>query len=425
MRLWIDGALQSSGQWPQDLISSAAQGQVEPRHVTPGGLVGTLRTEEQFIGLIVCGSPDGEIVSRARDAAFELAGGAPHEIVVEGLLSALRDEKQLPLALLHVRSDDRHGKILRARLIECDAPPLFMARQGGVVLLPVIEEELGSHLIRRCEFELRDGDHLAMVSEGFVQGVRWDGRWAWRDIAAATRRLTETRCSAEQLASALIRQYRRLAGSEPGSRESADRNTQAAKASPVSGTQHPVSVLAMFVRPMRTLTIWSGPPADRAAEKPMLDALMREEDLRVVCGDTTAEIAARLLGAALVMEPRPEEGWTEVPPVSRLVLPDGKEAVTLVTEGVVTMRMVRQRLAEAAPQNGIGTVQARDLAGRADGASRLAALLLTADKVKFLVGTAVNPAQVAADGTPLRRTAVTDLLADLKERGKIVSLEYI
>ena len=106
-------------------------------------------------------------------------------------------------------------------------------------------------------------------------------------------------------------------------------------------------------------------------------------------------------------------------PVSR-----PKRAVTLVTEGVVTMGVARQRLAEAPPQNRIGAVQASDLVGRADGASRLGTLLLTADKVQFLVGLAVNPAQVAANGMPLRRMAVEVLAEDLKERGKIVSLRY-
>jgi hypothetical protein len=156
----------------------------------------------------------------------------------------------------------------------------------------------------------------------------------------------------------------------------------------------------------------------------MLDALVAEEDMRAVCGDTTAEIAARMLGAELVMEPPPQEGWDEVPPVSRMVLPDGNEAVTLVTEGVVTMRVVRQRFAETSQQNRASNAQARVLMGRADGASRLAHLLLTADKVRFLVGLAVNPAQVTADGTPLRRMVVEELVEDLKAQGKIVSVEY-
>ena len=86
---------------------------------------------------------------------------------------------------------------------------------------------------------------------------------------------------------------------------------------------------------MRTATVWSGPPADRRRDREALAQLMAEEGARIICGDTTAEIAARLLGAELVMEPPPAEGWTEVPPVSRLA--GSAERIDLITEGVVTL----------------------------------------------------------------------------------------
>ena len=62
----------------------------------------------------------------------------------------------------------------------------------------------------------------------------------------------------------------------------------------------------------------------------------------------------------------------------------------------------------------------RDLAGRADGASRLAKLLLEADKVRLLVGAAINTAQTQRDGTPLRKAAVGRLADQLQARGKCV-----
>ena len=176
----------------------------------------------------------------------------------------------------------------------------------------------------------------------------------------------------------------------------------------------------MFVRPIRTATVWSGPPASQRkseirnpkSEREMLEKLMAEPGARILCGDTTAEIAARLLGTELTMEPPPEDGWAEVPPVSRL------EGVSLVTEGVVMMGRARERMAKAQ--------RARDLPRQEDGATRLARLLLAADKIHFLVGLAINPAQVAdkAGKVPLRRVAVEDLMTDLKARGKIISVEY-
>ena len=52
----------------------------------------------------------------------------------------------------------------------------------------------------------------------------------------------------------------------------------------------------------------------------------------------------------------------------------------------------------------------------------MARLLLTADKVRFLVGLAVNPAQTERNGTPLRKAAIERLAEELKALGEIVSV---
>jgi hypothetical protein len=162
---------------------------------------------------------------------------------------------------------------------------------------------------------------------------------------------------------------------------------------------------------MRTATVWSGPPVDCKVEKDVLEKLMAEPGSRIICGDTTAEIAARLLGARIEMEPRPQDGWAKVPPVSRLA------GVDLVTEGIVTMGKARERIANAK--------SARDLPRKEDGATRLARVLLHADKIHFLVGLAINPAQTAdkAGQVPMRQIVVEELISDLKARGKLVSVE--
>jgi len=46
--------------------------------------------------------------------------------------------------------------------------------------------------------------------------------------------------------------------------------------------------------------------------------------------------------------------------------------------------------------------------------------------MRFLVGTAINPAQTERDGTPLRKAAVEGLAPcreDLETRGKLISIE--
>jgi hypothetical protein len=144
---------------------------------------------------------------------------------------------------------------------------------------------------------------------------------------------------------------------------------------------------------------------------------MAEPGVRVICGDTTAQIAARLLGAELELEPRPADGWKEVPPASRFIPPEGGEKIDLVTEGLVTLRATRQRLAQ-----GIGPGPG---ARRADGATQLARLLLQADKVHFVVGLAVNPVQATREGIPLRKEVIEALADDLRARGKIVTISFV
>jgi len=369
---------------------------------TGGDVIRTFQTKEQFYAVVI--SDQLSVISDqfrldrgrlAEQATTMLRQSVPLNKVTENLLAALPEGEHVPFSILQVIGGTR------GNLVECDAPPLFMARGGELVILPVFEEESRGHLIRQCEFTLEDGDHLAMVSEGYIHIKGWNKSWGWRDIATSIRRLTETRCDAEQLLGALVRSYWRLAGEIS--------NTQ----SPI-----PISVLAMFVRPMRTVTVWSGPPVRREVEEQILEKLIDEPGARVICGDTTAEIAARLMGAQLVMEPRPEDGWAQVPPTSQLGGRPGIERVDLITEGLVTMGKARERIA--------GVQRARDLPRKEDGATRLAKLLLTADKIHFLVGLAVNPAQTVdkAGKVPLRRIVVKELMNDLKARGKIVSVEY-
>jgi hypothetical protein len=397
----------------------------DTRSLSPG--LSILTTEDQFATAVVSGCPAALSAGLTSRVTARLKLGGLVDAIVDETLAALPAGEHAAIALLRVERDGR------ASLAEIDAPPLFMARRGDFVLLPVVEEERSGHLVRRCDFTVQPGDHLAIVSESYIRAQGGVRPWSWWHVAVSIRRLTATGCDAEQLAGALVRTYERLAQGDRGAwsvergatRDKSEGRSEIRdpkrRAELVEGSPIPVTVLAMLVRPMRTATVWSGPPAGppslaREKEQAMLERLMAEEGTRIICGDTTAEIAARLLGASLELEPHPADGWKEVPPTSRMIGPDGAEPIALVTEGAVTMRVAGERLAAAK--------HSRELAGREDAASRLARLLLTADKVRFLVGLAVNPAQKTADGRPLRKVAVERLVEDLQARGKIVSVQY-
>ncbi len=378
MSLWIETAHQCLARAGEDVCGEAVR---------------TFQTEDLF-GAVLAGSPRGGAEGARRAAvaaerALEMlrAGGAPDDVaeaLTQESADTTSDGEEAIFSVLRVAGGDQ------AHLVECDTLPLCLIRGGEVAFLPLSEDVVHRRLLREYRFRLQDGDYLAMVSQGFLRPRGWG--WGWSDIAVAVRRWTDTGCDAGELMGALMRTYRRLNPGPP---------------------RQDVTVVAMHVRPEHRVTVWTGPPADRAQDPEALEKLMAEQDTRVICGGTTALIAARLLGTELETEPRPDDGWAEVPPTSRL------EGVDLVTEGLVTLSKARERMK--------GAQRVRDLPRGEDGATRLARALLMADKVRFLVGLAVNPAQAAdvAGVVPSRRAVVEGLMHDLEARDKLVSVEYL
>ncbi|MBC7224760.1 MAG: hypothetical protein H5T59_10895 [Anaerolineae bacterium] len=176
--------------------------------------------------------------------------------------------------------------------------------------------------------------------------------------------------------------------------------------------------VAMRVREAVRATIWTGPPADPARDVKAVERLMGAEGLKVICGGTTAQIAARVLGRRLEVEwlppsRRQDRARRRTPPPARL------EGVDLVTEGIITLGLAVELLEQAR------TV--RDLPRDDEAATRLARILLLADEVHLLVGTALNPNQVAdlVRGEPMRMIYVKELVRLLRERNKQVILERI
>lgn len=346
-------------------------------------VVRTFTTEERFIAILVGSAQGREQAAHVADEVVAgLRQGASPDAASETALVALPRGVHLSLSVLQVE------RAQEAHIVECDAPPLFLVQDGQPALLPVVEETVGGYLIRQCRFSLREGDHLAMVSEGFLRPRGW--RWGWPDIAVAVRRWTDLGCDAEELLGALLRTYQRLNPEPP---------------------QQDVSVVAMHVRSMRTATVWTGPPVDAAQDEAVVRLLMTEPGERIICGGTTAQIAARLLDVELKAEPKPAGGWEEVPPTFRL------EGIGLVTEGLITLGKAGERMVQA---EGV-----HDLPRGEDGATRLARTLLAADKVHFIVGLAVNLQQVDESGAPLRKRVVENVMYGLEVRGKLVSVEYV
>lgn len=337
----------------------------------------------------------------AEIAASMFESGATPEEVIETLVDTLPEcqERKLAYATFAVLKIDR-GR--HAYLVEYDSPPLILVRDGATVDLPMSEKVVHEREIREAYFDLQEGDYLALVSDGCVHagvGGLYRFGWGWQNIATSVRRWVQTRGDAAELSRAITRTCLKLYDGKPGDDSTA---------------------VALYIRQAVKVTILTGPPADKELDETAVGKLVDGHGIRVICGGTTAQMAARVLGQELQVE------W--VPPSKRKGAPSRKKGtpptarlngIDLVTEGILTLGQTVELLDAAE------TVH--DLPSGDDAAARLARILLSADTVHWIVGTALNPNQVAdlVRGEPMRMVYVKELVRELERRNKRVIVERI
>ncbi len=371
-----------------------------------GDCVRVATTPQSFIVVLSDGLGSGVKANIMATLTAEIAAsmfqrGASVEEVISTLVATLPECSVRKLAyatfaaLLVERGRD-------AYLVEYDTPPLILIRGGQIWSLPRVEREVEGRKIHEAHFWLQEGDYLVMVSDGYVHagvGGLYRLGWGWQNIAVSVRRWVQTGGDAHSLVRALSNTAMRLYDGKPGDDSTA---------------------VAMRVRRTVVATIWTGPPADREQDAQAVARLMKSRGIKVICGGTTAQIAARVLGQELKVDwvPPSKRGNTPsrargTPPTARL------DGVDLVTEGILTLGQTVSLLEQAK------TVH--DLPPGEDAASRLARILLSADEIHFLVGTAINPNQVAdvIRGESMRMLYVKELARQLEQRNKSVTLERI
>ena len=333
-------------------------------------------------------------------ASTMLVRGAQIDDVVETLAETLPECQVRHLAyatfavLRVVRGHD-------AYLVEYDSPPIIMIRRDRVLELPMTEREIAGRKIREGRFTLENDDYMVMLSDGYIHagvGGLYRMGWGWKNISISVQRWAATRGDTHDLVGALNRTCLKLSNGAPGDDATA---------------------VVMRVRPRRKATILTGPPSDPDLDCQAVARLMAAGGVKAICGGTTAQMAARVLGKELKVEwrqraanPRPSLPQ-KLPPVAQL------DGVDLVTEGILTLSWASDLIQK------VHTVH--DLPPDQDAATRLARLLLEADEIHFIVGDAINPQQLAdvVRGKPMRQIYLEELIGHLVKRDKQVTVEHL
>ncbi len=256
----------------------------------------------------------------AEIAAGMLEKGASIDQVVETLIETLPEcqVRHLAYATFAVLRIHRGRE---AYLAEYDSPPLIHVRGGAVLATPARERVIAGRTIREAQFVLEPGDYLVMVSDGYVHagvGGLYRMGWGWKNLSIAAQRWAETRGDTHQLVGALSRTCLKLSNGKLGDDATA---------------------VAMWVRPYRKATVLTGPPSEPSLDPIAVDKLMSSQGVKVICGGTTAQMAARVLGKPLRVQLRTQGARAgALPRPGRKLPPTGDlEGVDLVTEGILTL----------------------------------------------------------------------------------------
>lgn len=278
-----------------------------------------------------------------------------------------------------------------------DNPEPFLLRNGKAEPLYFLTGEVSGKQIDRVSFEVQTGDCVVMMSDGCIHagaGVTLNYGWELPQIMDFMQANYRPDASAKALATMLVDRCNALYEDKPG-----DDTTCA----------------VVRIRERSQANVMFGPPANPADDEKAASLFFSLEGQHIVCGGTTAKVAARYLGKEIL--PDSVNMDETIPPMSII------EGVDLVTEGMITLRRVSEYAEDYLDRNSLYF----DWSCRLDGASLIAcALFEEATDIHFFVGCAVNPAHQDDDafGYKLKMKAVESLIEQLKKMNKQVKVTY-
>ncbi len=281
-------------------------------------------------------------------------------------------------------------------LIQYDNPLVIMIRDYHVVDYPKTETVIDGKKIYRSEIRLQENDIFVAMSDGCPGAnatLSYNKNWKEEDIGAFVETLSPIGYTAKTLASILTEECNKLYDGKP-----------------IDDTT------ACIVRVIRRcqINVVFGPPANPDDCDRMMSLFFSKAGKHIVCGGTTASIAAEYLGKPIRNSKK--YNVKGAPPMSEI------EGVDLVTEGVVTIDKVLKYAKDYV---------ARDEAYiewsvQHDASALISRMLFEeATDVNFYVGRAVNPAhQDVSINFNVKMSLADELGQCLRKMGKTVKISY-
>lgn len=369
-----------------------------------GDKVEVLKKEDAEIVILADGMGSGVKANILATLTSKILGtmfmeGATIEQAVETIAKTLpickvRGVAYATFSILQISHD---GK---AYLAEFDNPSCVFIRDGKIVDYPYKERDIEGKTIREYRFDVKLNDCFVLMSDGVIwagAGEIMNYGWTWKDMSEYTLRCTKETMSASRLAAVLSDACNELYGERPG-----DDTT--------------LAVTRVVER--KVVNIFTGPPKNKEDDERAIREFMNSEGKKIVCGGTSANIAARVLKKKIVTTVNEKD--LSMPPMASI------DGLDLVTEGVITLGKMLKLLRRYEQDD--FDVEFFDELDAENGASKLAKLLIEeCTDIHLFVGTAMNVAHQNSNlpfELSVRMNLVEQLQDVAKKLGKTVTVKY-
>jgi hypothetical protein len=369
-----------------------------------GDKIEIIRTDDSIIAVLSDGLGSGVKANilatlTAKIAATMLKEGASIKDTVDTIMNTLPEchVRKLAYSTFTMIKIDSSGEVYIA---EYDNPPIFIYRNGEDLPLNKRKIVINDKIILESNFKLMVGDNIAICSDGAVHagvGAFLNLGWQWENINDYLRDLSKVENTSRNISGNFIGVCNNLYGNHPGD---------------------DTTILNIKVREIENIDLFTGPPEDKDMDTWVINKIIKNNSKKVICGGTTANIAARELDREIYVDI--DTMTKDIPPMAYM------DGIDLVTEGVLTLKQTLELLKKYSKEDFI--TKATYLEDN-NGASKLASYLINeCTHVHFWVGKAVNPAHQNPNfptSLNIKLKIVSELASELENIGKEVSITYV
>ena len=284
----------------------------------------------------------------------------------------------------------------KAELIQYDNPHIIFFRDNKNCEYKAEEMVVGGKTLYKSVIDLRENDIFVAMSDGCPGAndtLSYNKNWTEKEIGDFMETISPIGYTAKTLASILIEECNKLYDGKP-----------------IDDTT------ACIVRVIKRsqVNLIFGPPANRDDCDRMMSLFFSKEGKHIVCGGTTASIAAEYLGKSIRTSTK--YNVKGAPPMSEI------DGVDLVTEGVVTIDKVLKYAKDYVSRD----ESYIEWSVQHDASALISRILFEeATDINFFVGRAVNPAhQDVSINFNVKMSLVEELSQCLRKMGKSVKVSY-